>query len=85
MDDPVPDGAVLYAGEILFQVNEQDCMHTEFLGNSTGNVFLAASKDHEFLLNLRGTALYISHTSAESSKPNCNYVKKYSSSSTAIM
>ena len=38
-DDPVPDGAVIYAGDVPFQYNEQEGMCTEFLGNPTGNIF----------------------------------------------
>ena len=73
-DDPVPYGAVIYAEDIPFQYNEQD-IHTDFLGNPNGNIFLTANKDHDFfLLNHRGTALHISHISIKSSKSNHNYV-----------
>ena len=44
----VPDGAVINAGDILFHPNEQEGTYTEFLGNPTGNIFLAASRDHKF-------------------------------------
>ena len=62
-NDLVPDGAVIYAGDISFWHNEQEGMYTEFLGNPTGNIFLAVSRDHEFLPSHRGTALYVSRTS----------------------
>ena len=32
-DNPVPDGAVIYAGVVLFQYNEQEGMHMELSGN----------------------------------------------------
>ena len=48
---PVPDGGVIYASDVSFQYNEQEGMYTELLGNPTGNVFLAPSRDHEFLLS----------------------------------
>ena len=57
-DDCVPDGAVTYAGDILFWYNEQEGTYTEFLGNPTGNIFLLASRDHECLLHHRGPAFY---------------------------
>ena len=50
-DDHVPDNTVLFAGYIPFQYNEQESIYTEFLGNPTGNIFLAASIDHGFLLS----------------------------------
>ena len=46
--DPVLDGAVIYAGDIPYQYNEQEGTYTEFLGNATGNIFQAASRDQEF-------------------------------------
>ena len=46
-DDPIPDLAVIYTGDIPFQDNEKEGMHTTFLGNPTGNIFLSASRDHE--------------------------------------
>ena len=42
-------------------------MYTEFLGNPTGNIFVAASGDLEILLNHRVTTWHVSHTSIESS------------------
>ena len=81
-DDPVLDGAVIYAGDIPFQDNEQGGMYTEILDNKTWNIFLLASRDHECLLGHAGTALHISHTSLESSKANHNTIKKSTSNST---
>ena len=64
-DDPALDGVMIHAGNYQFQYNEQEGMYTEVLGNPTGNIFLAASRDHEFLLSHRGTVLYGSHSSVE--------------------
>ena len=33
MDDPVPNGTVIYAGDILFQYSETKGIHTEVLTN----------------------------------------------------
>ena len=49
IDDLVLDGAVICAGDVPFQYNEQEGTYTEFLVNPTGNVFLATSG--EFLLS----------------------------------
>ena len=46
VDDPVLDGAVIYAGDVPFQYNEQEGMYTKFLGNPTSNIFLATSREH---------------------------------------
>ena len=42
-DDPVLYGAMIYAGDVLFKYDEQEGTCTEFFGNPTGYVFLAAS------------------------------------------
>ena len=54
-------------------------MCTDILDNPAENVFLAASRDHSFLLSHRGTVL---HTPIESSKSNCNHDKNPTSSTT---
>ena len=82
-DDHAPDGTVIYAGDILFCYNGQEGNYTEVLGNPKGNIFLAASRDHEFLLIHRGTALHVSLASIESRKSN--YIENPSFSSTANM
>ena len=81
-DVTVLGGAGIYAGDIPFWYNKQEDTYTEFLGNPTGNVFLAESRDHEFLLSHRGTGLHASHSSAESRKSNYNYIEKSSFSTT---
>ena len=43
-------------------------MYTDFSGNQTGNVFLAASSAHEFLLSHEGNMWYISNNSIEPTK-----------------
>ena len=69
-DDPVPDGTVIYTDNVLFQYNDQEGTYTEFLGNPTGNIFLATSRDHEFLLNHKGNMPNILNHSIEPTKPN---------------
>ena len=49
-DDPVPDGAVIHAGDFPFQYKEQEGTYTDFCGNPTGYIFLAVSRDHKFLI-----------------------------------
>ena len=54
-------------------MNKKACM--QYFGNPTWNVFLAASRDHEFLLDHRGTELHASHFStimSESQVPGSN-------------
>ena len=41
-------------------------MYTEFLGNPTGNIFLATSRDHEFSLCHKGNVSSVSNNSNES-------------------
>ena len=81
-NDPVPDGAVNYAGNIPFQYNEQDGTFMKFSDNPTGNVFLAASRDHKFLSSHKGTTSHISHTPMESRKSNHDYINNFPSSQT---
>ena len=69
-NDPVPDGAVIYAADTLFQYNEQVGTYTEFFGNPTEDIVLAACKDHEFLLGHQGTASHVSHATIECIKSN---------------
>ena len=65
---PVPDGAVIYEGDIPFWHNKKEGTYIEFFGNPTGYIFLPASRDNEFLLSHRGTTSHVSHTSTESGK-----------------
>ena len=44
INDPVPDGEIIYAGSALFQYNEQDDTYTKSAGNPTGNVILALAR-----------------------------------------
>ena len=53
--------------------------------NPTENIFLAAVRDHEFLLNHRSSALHISYTSIESRKSNHNNSENSNFSWTANM
>ena len=69
-DNPVPDGAVIYAGNVPFQYNEQEEMYREFLGNPTGNICLATSRNHEFLLSDKGNMPNILNNSTEPTKFN---------------
>ena len=38
-DDPVPDGSVIYPGDIPFQYSEKEGTYAEVIDNPTGNVF----------------------------------------------
>ena len=58
-DNPVLDGAVIYTGIVPFQYNDQVGMYIEFSGNPAGNIFLASSRDHEFLLSRKGNMSHI--------------------------
>ena len=69
---PVTDGAVIYAGDIPFLYNEQKVIYIEFLGIPTACIFLAVSRDHEFLLSHIGNTSYVSHTPVESRKSTGN-------------
>ena len=84
-DNSVLDVVVINAEGIPFWYYEQEGMYTDMLGSPTGNIFLAASRDHEFLQSHRGTVLHVPHTCIESSKPSNNYMKNSSSSSTVHM
>ena len=37
-DDPIPDDAVIYVSDILFQYNEIEGRYTEFIGKSRGTI-----------------------------------------------
>ena len=73
-DNPVPDGVVMYADNVPFQYNEQEDTYIEFLGTLTGNIFLATSRDHEFLLNQKGSTSNVSNNSDKYAK--WNFVEK---------
>ena len=60
-------------------------MYTEFFGNPTGYFFLAASRDHKFLLSHRGNMSHVLHTPIESKKSNLDYINNSQSSSSAHM
>ena len=45
-------------------------MYTEFIGNPTGKVFLATSRDSKFLLSHKGNASNVSNNSNESKISN---------------
>ena len=53
-DDPVPDGAVVYTGDVPFQYNKQEGRYTGFSSNAIGNIFVTTSRDHAFLLSHKG-------------------------------
>ena len=60
--------AVIYAGDVPFQCNEKEGMNMKFSGNPTGNVFLAANRDHDFLLSHKGNMSNISNNSLQPTK-----------------
>ena len=62
-DDTGLDSAVIYTGDVLFKYNEHKGMYMEFSGNPTGNVFLAASREHDFLIIYKGKMSNISKNS----------------------
>ena len=56
--NPALDGAVIYVGDIPLWYSGKVGTYTEVLDNPTGNVFLAAGRDHKFLLSYRNTVLH---------------------------
>ena len=48
--DPILDGTAIYAGDVPFWYNTREGKYTEFIGNPTGIIFVAAKRDHKFLL-----------------------------------
>ena len=68
--DPVLDGAVICAGDVPFQYNEWEGTYTEFVGNLISDVFVAANKNHEFLLSHKGKASNIPNGSNKFRKLN---------------
>ena len=68
LDYPVPDETLIYAGDVPLQYNEQEGMYAEFIGIPACNAFLAASRDHEFLLNHKGNVSNILNSSIEPAK-----------------
>ena len=50
-NDPILDDAVIYVGDIPFQNNKMEGRYTDFIGNLIGTVFVAAKRDHEFLVS----------------------------------
>ena len=79
-NNPLPDGAVLYASDIPFWYSKKEGKYTEVLDNPTWNIFLVTSRDYEFLISHKNTVL---HTSAESWWSSLNDVKNPNSSTTA--
>ena len=69
-NDPVWDGAFIYTGNVPFQYSEQEGTYTDFSGNTTGNVLLATSRDHDFLLSHKGKMSNISNNSIKLTKLN---------------
>ena len=67
--DPVPDGAVVYVGDVLFQYNKREGS-IALVGNPTGIIFEAAKRDHEFLLNQKGNTSNMSNNSNNCRKLN---------------
>ena len=68
-DNTALGGAVIYAGDVPFQYNEQEGRYREFSCNPTGDVFLATSRDHE-LLSHKGHMSNILNNSVEPTKSN---------------
>ena len=81
-NDPVLDGAVIHVGDIPFWYGEKEGMETEVLDIPTGSIFLATSRDHDFLLSHRNTSL---HTPTESRKFSYSCIENPSSSTTSHM
>ena len=67
---------IIKAADIAFQYSGKEGMYTKVIDHLTGNVFLATSKDYEFLLSYRNTALC---TSTDSRRSSQNYVDNPSS------
>ena len=63
LNDPVPDDAVIYISDVPFQHNKREGRHTEFIGNSTGTIFVATKRNQEILLRQRNNVTYISSIS----------------------
>ena len=61
--DPILDDAVIYASDKPFQYNEREGRYTECIGNPTGTVFVAAKRDHNFLLSQRSNTPNMSSNS----------------------
>ena len=76
---PVLDGAVTYVGDIPFQYSEKQGTCAKVLNSPSGNIFLATSRDHEFLQSYRNSVL---HTSDKSRRFSHNYIKNPSSRTT---
>ena len=68
--DAVLDGAVIYVGDVLLQFKLGDSRYTEFVGNPTGNVFVATNRDHKFLLSHKDNASNIPNSSNNFRKLN---------------
>ena len=75
-NESLPDGAVIYVGDIPFWYSEKEGMFAEVLDNMTGNIFLATSRNHKFLLSYKNTTL---HTSAKYRRSSYNCLKNPSS------
>ena len=59
-DDPIPDDSVIYISDIPLQCNESEGRYTEFVGNPTCTIFVAAKRDHKFLSSQRSNTPSIS-------------------------
>ena len=44
---------MIYVSNIPFQYNERDGRYSEFIGDPTGTIFVAAKRDHQFSLSQR--------------------------------
>ena len=49
-NDPIPDDAVIFAGNISFQYNKIEGRYTEFIGNPIGFSFYSSKSDHKLLI-----------------------------------
>ena len=45
-EEPVPNGAAIYASDMSLQYSERDGKYTEFIGSPTGTIFVSAKRDH---------------------------------------
>ena len=66
------DYEVIYSSDIPFMYNKIESRYTEFIGNPIGTVFVAAKRDHEFLLKQRSTKSNTSNNSINFGMLNVN-------------
>ena len=88
-NDPIPNDAVIYVGDIPFQYNKVQGRHAELIGNLPGTVFTAVKRDDEFLISQNKNNVNMSSDSINfgphNSKQNCtNFVQFCTSADTGV-